>query len=117
MADFGSDSSEKKEEFFSEAQEIVDGLGKLLLDLEGAITESRIDPDVINEMFRAVHTLKGIAGLFGATRMSGMSHELENMLDDVRMGRLDLTANVIDLLFKAVGCHAPVDSPALQRDV
>ncbi len=108
MADFGSDSSEKKEEFFSEAQEIVDGLGKLLLDLEGAITESRIDPDVINEMFRAVHTLKGIAGLFGATRMSGMSHELENMLDDVRMGRLDLSVAVLDLLFKAVDLYTHI---------
>ncbi len=108
MADFGSDSSEKKEEFFSEAQEIVDGLGKLLLDLEGAITESRIDPDVINEMFRAVHTLKGIAGLFGATRMSGMSHELENMLDDVRMGRLDLSIAVLDLLFKAVDLYTHI---------
>jgi two-component system chemotaxis sensor kinase CheA len=108
MADFGSDSSEKKEEFFSEAQEIVDGLGKFLLDLEGAIAESRVDPDVINEMFRAVHTLKGIAGLFGATRMSGMSHELENMLDDVRMGRLDLTSNVIDLLFKAVDLYTHI---------
>lgn len=108
MSDFGSDSSEKKEEFFSEAQEIVDGLGKLLLDLEGAITESRVDPDVINEMFRAVHTLKGIAGLFGATRMSGMSHELENMLDDVRMGRLDLSVAVLDLLFKAVDLYAHI---------
>jgi two-component system chemotaxis sensor kinase CheA len=108
MADFGSESSEKKEEFFSEAQEIVDGLGKLLLDLEHAIAESRVDPDVINEMFRAVHTLKGIAGLFGATRMSGMSHELENMLDDVRMGRLELTASVLDLLFKAVDLYTHI---------
>jgi two-component system, chemotaxis family, sensor kinase CheA len=108
MADFGSESSEKKEEFFSEAQEIVDGLGKLLLDLEGAVAASRVDPDVINEMFRAVHTLKGIAGLFGATRMSGMSHELENMLDDVRMGRLDLTSNVLDLLFKAVDLYTHI---------
>jgi two-component system, chemotaxis family, sensor kinase CheA len=108
MADFGSESSEKKEEFFSEAQEIVDGLGKFLLDLEGAVAASRVDPDVINEMFRAVHTLKGIAGLFGATRMSGMSHELENMLDDVRMGRLDLTSNVIDLLFKAVDLYTHI---------
>jgi two-component system chemotaxis sensor kinase CheA len=108
MADFGSESSEKKEEFFSEAQEIVDGLGKLLLDLEQAIAQSRVDPDVINEMFRAVHTLKGIAGLFGATRMSGMSHELENMLDDVRMGRLDLTASVLDLLFKAVDLYTHI---------
>jgi two-component system chemotaxis sensor kinase CheA len=108
MADFGSESSEKKEEFFSEAQEIVDGLGKLLLDLEGAIAASRVDPDVINEMFRAVHTLKGIAGLFGATRMSGMSHELENMLDDVRMGRLELTSSVLDLLFKAVDLYTHI---------
>ena len=108
MADFGFESSDRKEEFFSEAQEIVDALGKLLLDVEVTVAESRVDPDVINEMFRAVHTLKGIAGLFGATRMSGMSHELENILDDVRMGRLDLTAAVLDLLFRAVDLYTHI---------
>ena len=89
-----------REEFFSEAQEIVEGLGRDLLALDEAVRTNKVDPDVINDVFRAVHTLKGLAGLFGATRMATLSHELEELLDNLRLGRIELTPQVLDLLFQ-----------------
>ena len=97
-----SESERAREEFFSEAQEIVEGLGRDLLALDEAQKSGHVDPDLINDVFRAVHTLKGLAGLFGATRMSSLSHKLEELLDDLRLGKVDVTAPVLDLLFLSV---------------
>jgi two-component system chemotaxis sensor kinase CheA len=97
-----------REEFFSEAQEIVDGLSRDLLALDGLAKSGRTDAELVNDVFRAVHTLKGLSGLFGATMMSGLSHELEDLLDDLRLGRIELTAQVLDLLFKAVDLYGRI---------
>ncbi len=64
-----------------------------------------IDPDLVNDLFRGVHTLKGLAGLFGAGSMSTMSHSLEEVLDDLRLGRIDVTRRVLDVLFKAIDTY------------
>ncbi|WP_437289620.1 chemotaxis protein CheA [Sorangium sp. So ce406] len=97
-----------REEFFSEAQEIVEGLGRDLLALDEAVRTNKIDPDVINDVFRAVHTLKGLAGLFGATRMATLSHELEELLDNLRLGRIEISASVLDLLFRSVELYGRI---------
>ena len=91
-----------REEFFSEAQEIIDALSRDLLSLDVLVRNERHDPELLNEVFRSMHTLKGLSGLFGAATMSALSHELETMLDDLRLGRLEITAQVLDLLFKAI---------------
>ena len=62
-----------RDEFFSEAQELVDALGRDLLMLDELLKKGQSDPELINDVFRGVHTLKGLSGLFGATRMSGLS--------------------------------------------
>ena len=77
-----------RDEFLSEAQEIVETLSRNLLDLDASVRSGSIDPALINEAFRAVHTLKGLAGLFGAQRLGQMSHRLEDLLDDLRLGRM-----------------------------
>src|SRR6476660_9700522 len=87
----GESAGEKaREEFFSEAQEIVDGLSRDLLQLDELVKKGTSDPELVNDVFRAVHTMKGLSGLFGAAMMSGLSHELEDLLDDLRLGRIDL---------------------------
>jgi two-component system chemotaxis sensor kinase CheA len=91
-----------REEFFSEAQELVESLSRNLLALDGTLRSGHEDPGLVNEAFRAVHTLKGLAGLFGAKKVSTLSHRLEDVLDSLRLGRLPLTENVLDLLFRAV---------------
>src|SRR3981081_4778066 len=107
----GDPGDKAREEFFSEAQELVDGLGRDLLALDEGLRKGRVDPEIINDVFRGVHTLKGLSGLFGATRMAGLSHELEDVLDDLRLGRLDVTAPVLDLLFQAVFLYPRLTSP------
>src|SRR4051812_8134147 len=97
-----------REEFFSEAQEIVDGLSRDLLALDDVCRRGGSDAQPVNDVFRAVHTLKGLSGLFGAAMMSGLSHELENLLDDLRLGRIELTSQVLDLLFQSVELYGRI---------
>ncbi len=97
-----SPADKAREDFFSEAQELVDGLSRDLLQLDERVRAGRSDPELVNDIFRAVHTLKGLAGLFGASRMTAVSHELEDLLDDLRLGRIELTTAILDILFQAV---------------
>ncbi|MBL9043756.1 MAG: chemotaxis protein CheA [Myxococcales bacterium] len=107
MAEQGSDKV--RDEFLSESQEIVEQLNRDLLAIADAClgrdpsTEGiRVDPDLINSAFRAVHSLKGLAGLSGVERMLHMSHHVENLLDALRLGKVLLTPHVLDLLFEAI---------------
>ncbi|MEO7110207.1 MAG: chemotaxis protein CheA [Polyangiaceae bacterium] len=105
----GRESIDKaREEFFSEAQELVDGFGRDLLAIDELAKSGRNDPELVNDVFRAVHTLKGLSGLFGATLMTGLSHELEDVLDDLRLGRLDMTTGVVDLLFRSAELYGQI---------
>ncbi len=97
-----------RDEFLSEAQEIVEGLGRDLLAIDEGVRGGRIDPSLVNDVFRAVHTLKGLAGLFGASRMASLSHELEELLDHLRLGRVELTPVVLDLLFRSVELYGRI---------
>jgi two-component system chemotaxis sensor kinase CheA len=101
----GEGGDKARDEFFSEAQELIDGLGRDLLKLDDALKKGQPEAELINDVFRAVHTLKGLSGLFGATRMAGLSHELEDVLDDLRLGRIELTGGVLDLLFQAASLY------------
>src|SRR5690606_27110714 len=105
-----------RDEFFSEAQEIIEQLSRSLLSLDAAEKGGRSDPSLINEAFRAVHTLKGLAGLFAANRLGQLSHELEDVLDDLRLGRLSLSASVLDLLFEAVDLFGLVLAAERERN-
>ena len=90
------------QEFLSEAQEIVEQFNRDLLALDEQRAVGAFDPEVINDAFRAVHSLKGLSGLFGVTRMTNLSHNLENLLDSLRLGRVELQPATLDLLFEAV---------------
>jgi two-component system, chemotaxis family, sensor kinase CheA len=99
-------SDKAREDFFSEAQEIIESLSRDLLLLDSAATSGTVDPDLVNEVFRHVHTLKGLSGLFNAARLGTLSHELENLLDDLRMGRVVLSGDLLDLLYRAVEIYS-----------
>src|SRR5688572_8959182 len=98
----GGGADKAREEFFSEAQELIDTISRDLLALDELAKLGRSDPELINDVFRGVHTLKGLSGLFGATLMAGLSHELEDVLDDLRLGRVELSPPLLDLLFRAI---------------
>ncbi|MGC4113123.1 MAG: chemotaxis protein CheA [Myxococcales bacterium] len=94
-------TSKALNEFISEAQEIIDALSKDLLKL-GEARGGDPDPDLVNRVFRAAHSLKGMAGMFGVARLGTLAHAAEDLLDDVRMGRVALEDDVLDLLLEVV---------------
>ncbi len=91
-----------REEFFAEARELLDGLSKSLLALDVLEREGRFDAEPLNEAFRAIHTLKGLAGLFIANPgFVALTNHVEDLLDGLRVGRARLSQDVLDLLFRA----------------
>ena len=89
-------------EFIAEAQEVIETFSRTLLELEAQSRSGSTDPDLLNAAFRAIHSLKGLAGLFGATAIGGLSHTLESTLDSLRLGKLPLSRAVLDVLFEAI---------------
>jgi two-component system chemotaxis sensor kinase CheA len=88
-------------EFIAESEEILEDAGEFLLKIQENI-DVQVDPDLVNALFRAMHTLKGMAGLFGFQGITDLSHDLEDLLDDVRLGKIEMTEDVIAFLFKFV---------------
>ncbi|MFB1483947.1 chemotaxis protein CheA [Corallococcus sp. RDP092CA] len=88
-------------EFVAEATEILDALGRDLLALDEARGQEA-DPEHINGIFRAAHSLKGLSGLFGQERISQLAHAAEDLLDRLRLGRLTLDDQVLDTLVDAL---------------
>jgi len=92
-----------QQEFLAEAQELVEALSRDLLLLDEAHQRAeRPDSSLINEIFRSVHTLKGIAGMFGYKHVGTIAHALEDLLDDLRLGRTDIGDPLLDVLFDSV---------------
>lgn len=92
-----------QQEFLAEAQELVEALSRDLLLLDEAHHRGQlINPALINEIFRSVHTLKGIAGMFGYKHVGAVAHALEDLLDDLRLGRIVVTQQLLDVLFDSV---------------
>ncbi len=89
-----------REEFTSEAEELLDTLSRDLVEFESA--GQNVRPELVNKIFREVHSLKGLAGMLGFIEISELSHNLEDMLDRLRMGRIAITRELIDLLYDAV---------------
>jgi len=98
----GKDGERAKEEFLAEAQELIESLSRDLLLLDAGIKQGQRSPETVNDLFRGVHTLKGLSGMFGFERLGRMSHVLEDLLEDLRLGRVDLTQQVLDVLFEGV---------------
>jgi two-component system chemotaxis sensor kinase CheA len=88
-------------EFVAEATEILETLGKDLLTLDERRGQET-DPDLINGIFRAAHSLKGLAGLFGQDRIARLAHGTEELLDRLRLGKLVLDDTVLDSLIESL---------------
>ena len=85
-------------EFVAEAHEHLHNADVHLLTLESDPTEM----DAIHSVFRAFHTIKGVAGFLALTDIGALSHEAENLLDKARNNELTLSEGVIDCVFDAV---------------
>ena len=89
-------------EVIAEAQEIVDGLNRGLIATEEAARTSEPSPDQINDLFRSAHSLKGVSGMFGLDQVTRLAHALETVLDGMRMGRVRVDAESLDVMFSSV---------------
>jgi two-component system chemotaxis sensor kinase CheA len=89
-----------RQEFLSEAQELLEVLAKDLLSLDEGVRRGDVRPDTLNDLFRGVHTLKGLAGMFGMPHLSRLAHLMEDLMEDLRLGRLQVNTQTLDVLFE-----------------
>jgi len=89
-------------EFLAECEDILEEIGGNLVKLEEGVKNASINPEVVNSIFRGAHSLKGLSGMLGFSRISELSHNLENMLDNLRLGKLELDSSVLDCLFECL---------------
>jgi two-component system, chemotaxis family, sensor kinase CheA len=98
-----SDELFNREEFISyfrdEAEELLQQIDADLLKLEEGVSSGQTDPEIVNSLFRALHTVKGSAGMLGFTDVQNLAHKLENLCDLLRKDRMPLSEGVVDILF------------------
>ncbi|HNG59433.1 MAG TPA: Hpt domain-containing protein, partial [Cellvibrionaceae bacterium] len=80
--------------FFSEAEELLISMEAALLRMD----EGDQDLETINEIFRAAHTIKGSAGMFGLVDIVGFTHVVENVLDLARDGKIVIADDLLSIL-------------------
>ncbi|MBO7123559.1 MAG: Hpt domain-containing protein, partial [Treponema sp.] len=91
-------NEELLKDFFTEAQSQVETLESNILVIES-------DPsnhEAIDEIFRAAHTLKGGSATVEFTELASFTHKVEDVLDELRSDRLDVTEDVVDLLLNSI---------------
>lgn len=99
---------EIRETFFIECRELLEATESGLLALQGGET----DPETVNAVFRAVHSVKGGAGAFGFEALVHFAHEFETLLDDLRSLRLEASKPLIDLMLRAADLLSELVSAA-----
>lgn len=87
-----------KKDFVAESEELVEEAERLLLEVQETYA-SGLNPDTINALFRTFHTLKGVSGLFGFKELADFNHAFESLLDDIRLGKIEVTDDVVRFLF------------------
>ena len=92
------DVSQYLEIFIDETKEHLQSLNTQILELE----QNSENMDTINEVFRAAHSLKGMAGTMGYKRMQNLTHDMENVFSEVRNGHIKVNASMIDCLFQCL---------------
>lgn len=92
------DVSQYLEIFLDETGEHLQNLSDQLMILENEPENE----DTINEIFRAAHSLKGMAGTMGYKRMQNLTHDMENVFSEVRNGKIKVNSHLVDILFKAL---------------
>ncbi len=95
--DFQNDP-DMKNDFIQNVDELMENLDESILNLES----NPSDKEVIEEIFRAAHTLKGAAGMFGYRGMERVMHRMENLFDLVRKGKMVPDSGIIDVVFSGM---------------
>ena len=92
------DLSQYAELFLAESREHLSACNQLLLEWE----RNRGSPEPVGGLFRAVHTIKGMAATMGYGRVADLAHRMESLLDHLRRGGRPPADDIIQLLFRAI---------------
>ena len=92
------DTNQYLEMFIEESKEHLQACNEHLLELE----KNPADISIVNEIFRSAHTLKGMSATMGYEDIANLTHKLENVLDEIRNLRLEVTTELLDVVFVAV---------------
>ena len=84
--------------FFDESDEHLDDMEQLLMSLD---VESP-DPEELNSIFRAAHSIKGGSGIFGFDALMNLTHVMENLLDKARNNEIAVTADIVNVLLETL---------------
>jgi len=95
-------TSKAIKDFLAEAEEIIEKLNLDLVMLGDSSENGDADPEIVNGIFRGAHSLKGLSGMFGFDDISELSHQLENLLDQLRLGKLILSPDLVEVLFQSL---------------
>jgi two-component system chemotaxis sensor kinase CheA len=98
MSDFAG-MEDMLQDFLTEASELLSGVDNKLVDLE----KRPDDKELLNEIFRGFHTIKGGAGFLNATEMVKLCHRTENLFDKLRNSELHLTPDIMDVIMASTG--------------
>jgi two-component system chemotaxis sensor kinase CheA len=102
-------------DFVAEAAEILDALSRDLATIDRRRGQ-RIEPELVNGIFRSAHSLKGLAAMSGEQRIAQLAHHTEDLLDRLRLGRLELTDKVVDALLESLDAFQAVLGEAARRE-
>lgn len=92
------DTSQYLDIFLDESKEHLQNLSDQIMELE----QNPENMDTVNEIFRAAHSLKGMAGTMGYKRMQTLTHDMENVFSEVRNGTFKVQPGMIDILFRSL---------------
>ena len=92
------DINQYLEMFIEESKEHLQACNDHLLELE----KNPQDLSIVNEVFRSAHTLKGMSATMGYEDIANLTHKMENVLDEIRNSRLNVTPELLDVVFVAV---------------
>lgn len=90
------DMSQYLEIFIEESKEHLQHMNEILLELENNFE----DTNLLNEIFRIAHTIKGMSGTMGYNKVASLTHEMENVLHICRSGDMLVNGTIIDILFE-----------------
>jgi two-component system chemotaxis sensor kinase CheA len=90
-----------RQTFFQECEELLETLDDGLTELAAGAEEDTVDAEVVNAVFRAVHSIKGGAAAFGLETLVRFAHQFETVLDEVRSGRLAPTVEIVRIFLRS----------------
>ncbi len=102
--------------FLEESQEHLEDIESDLLELESQ--QDNLDDELLNKVFRAVHTVKGGSGFFGLTKIQSLAHSMENILGLIRTHDLQISSEIVSILLNGADkLSSMINSPESMDEV